>query len=81
MIPTELLALLQVITALVPEVQAAIPVVQKLISGQALDAGDIASLVATRLALEAQAFPQGTVPTGGTSATQGTVSPTTTVSP
>ena len=80
MLPTELLALLQVITALLPEVQAAIPVVQKLISGEALTSGDVATLVATRLALEEKAFPQGTVATGGTTAPQGTVLPTTVAS-
>ena len=53
----ELIALLNVIVALIPEVQTAIPVIDKLVSGTALNAADIATLVATREALEAKAFP------------------------
>ena len=59
---TELLALLNVIVALIPEVQAAIPVIEKLVSGTALTSADIATLVATREALEAKAFPAAPAP-------------------
>ena len=54
---SELIALLNVIVTLIPEVQAAIPVINKLVYGTPLDAADIATLVATREALEAKAFP------------------------
>ncbi len=53
----ELLALLNVVVTLIPEVQAAIPVIDKLVTGTPLTAADIATLVATREALEAKAFP------------------------
>ena len=53
----EALLLLQTVVTLLPELEGALPAFEKLLGGETLDAGEVATIIAARQALEAKAFP------------------------